>query len=251
MKYLSKYNESKIWNIIHNRDPLVDDEMVDTISDILISDAEIYELDYILDFTWRFRKSKNNVIVYFRDRNNRFFTLNEIRDMLFRIKDVCNSFGYSIDMEIPSEEDTLYSFQDFIKEFGGDELYRLKIIIYKEGKYDKKNESNSYEGLDEICSNLKDICTDITDEGKFDVFFLKGIRYGGYFQMMIHLKNHLDYDGFHLSEVVDVLDRIRDYLGDSRFGGMDAVAVGDPGRIRLKYIGGDDKLTNIRIMFRE
>ena len=67
--------------------------------------------------------------VYIKDNQNRFFGLEDIMDVLLRIKDYLKESDYSIDLGIPNSDDYL-DIDDFITEFSGEDLYHINIFIY-------------------------------------------------------------------------------------------------------------------------
>lgn len=116
------------------------------------------------------------------------------------------------------------------------------------------NESNE-ESIQDIIDNVKDICLDITD-GRFSVSFLRTkhastSRNAQVMTLIIALTDVRDYDGFTLSEVEEVLQRIYDYLTIRRFMGCSVLKVGETHRSAMKYITHDDRMSNIAIHFKE
>lgn len=67
--------------------------------------------------------------VYVKDNKDRLFRLEDIMDVLLRIKDYLEESDYSIDIGIPKSDDYL-DIDDFITEFSGEELYNINIYIY-------------------------------------------------------------------------------------------------------------------------
>jgi len=71
-----------------------------------------------------------------QDEEKRFFTLEEISDVLERLKTACdgnlniNKNKYEIELDWPNEMIYL-PFDEFIDEFSGEEFYNLDIYIYK------------------------------------------------------------------------------------------------------------------------
>jgi len=100
--------------------------------------------------------------------------------------------------------------------------------------------------------DIKEICYDITDYGRFQVDIRYNIRYSSInrkeekrWMILISLADHMDYDGFLLSEVEDTLMRIKSYLGLGRFIGCDVLLVGEQDRLPLNYISDEDRKNNI------
>lgn len=85
------------------------------------------------------------------------------------------------------------------------------------------------EGVD--ADDLRDICLDITDYGKFHAS-VNTIYTGGVQKhyVLISLSDVRDYDGFTFGEVKDVLLRLKDFLGKN-YGGCSALISGDPERV--------------------
>lgn len=120
---------------------------------------------------------------------------------------------------------------------------------------------------DEVSKDIKEICYDLTDLDRFSVDIRRITSYtsragkeantSGLFFLplefrwviFISLKNHLDYDGFLLSEVEDVLMRIKSYLGEERFLGFEVIKVGEPHKSAMKYVTDEDRLTSLFIYY--
>lgn len=118
------------------------------------------------------------------------------------------------------------------------------------------NESNE-ESIQDIIDDIKDICLDITD-GRFRVSFMNtqstiSDKHGNaqVMTLIITLTDVRDYDGFTLSEVEEVIQRIYDYLTIRRFMGCSVLKVGEIHRSAMKYITHDDRMSNIAIHFKE
>ena len=74
-------------------------------------------------------KGEDCLRVYIKDNQNRSFGLDDIMDVLLRIKDYLKESDYSIDLGIPNSDDYL-DIDNFMKEFSGEELYNLNIFIF-------------------------------------------------------------------------------------------------------------------------
>ena len=100
---------------------------------------------------------------------------------------------------------------------------------------------------DVIKKDIEEICYDITDYGKFRVNIAPNPqRYSkNRWIILISLADHMDYDGFLLSEVEDTLMRIKEYLGLGRFVNCEVLLVGEQNRLRLNYISDEDRKNNI------
>lgn len=59
----------------------------------------------------------------------------------------------------------------------------------------------------------------------------------------------MDYDGFLLSEVEDVLMRIKSYLGERRYFGCEVLKVGEPHKSAIRYVTDEDRLSRIFIYY--
>ena len=154
MKYLKTYES---WNtkVVELN---IDKELKETITDIVKSECDLDEVSYIIDFSNYYAKTGHYypaMIIYFRDTRNRFFRLRNFKDTLLRIKDVCDMFGYSLDAEIPSEDESQMSFDEFLSNFEHDELFRFRLSIYKI--------EESISESDEFRTIPKDIQQDIID----------------------------------------------------------------------------------------
>lgn len=118
------------------------------------------------------------------------------------------------------------------------------------------NESNE-ESIQDIESNIQDICNDITDDGRFSLKFMDKANFNRtgtvtiVRSLVIALSDVRDYDGFTIKEVEDVLQRIYNYLTIRRYLGSNVLKVGDMDRTATKHVTYDDRLTNLAIFFRE
>ena len=108
---------------------------------------------------------------------------------------------------------------------------------------------------DTVKKDIEEICYDITDYGRFKITtglrkvkpnYYKGrVEVPEQWYIHIALLDHLDYDGFLLSEVEDTLMRVKSYLGLGRFISCDVLLVGEQDRSRLNYISDEDRKNNI------
>jgi hypothetical protein len=153
-------------------------DIKDDIEDILLEltdyhiEYSITELKYYKDGI----KGEDCLRVYIKDNQDRFFRLEDIMDVLLRIKDYLKDSDYSIDLGIPNSDDYLY-IDYFMKEFSGEELYNLNIFIYENPRVSffkrKYNLTGSdifesrfvskFEELKEVISTIKDICQEFED----------------------------------------------------------------------------------------
>lgn len=104
--------------------------------------------------------------------------------------------------------------------------------------------------------DIEEICYDLTDYNRFNVDIIYNTSYSSRtgkeenrWVIFINLKNHLDYDGFLLSEVEDVLMRIKSYLGERRYAGCEVLKVGEPHKSAMKYVTDEDRLSSIFIYY--
>jgi hypothetical protein len=128
----------------------------------------------------------------------------------------------------------------------------FRKVFYAKVKQVKESEdSNEF-----VSKDIQEICYDLTDYNRFSV----DIRYNTTYSsrtgkdesrwvIFISLKNHLDYDGFLLSEVEDVLMRIKSYLGERRYLGCEVLKVGEPHKSAIRYVTDEDKLSSIFIYY--
>jgi len=153
-------------------------DIKDDIEDILLEltdyhiEYSVTELKYYKDGI----KGEDCLRVYIKDNQDRFFRLEDIMDVLLRIKDYLKDSDYSIDLGIPNSDDYLY-IDYFMKEFSGEELYNLNIFIYENPRVSffkrKYNLTGSdifesrfvskFEELKEVISTIKDICQEFED----------------------------------------------------------------------------------------
>lgn len=91
-----------------------------------------------------------------------------------------------------------------------------------------------FESLEEdtLISDLKYICLDIEDEGRFNCSIETYDKYTIGHYVIISLNDPRDYDGFTFGEVKDVILRLKDYLG-SRYGGCSALISGEVDRVQF------------------
>lgn len=108
---------------------------------------------------------------------------------------------------------------------------------------------------DTVKKDIEEICYELTDYGKFRVDIRQNVKYSRSafttgkeekeWVVIISLDDHMDYDGFLLSEVEDTLMRIKSYLGLGRFMRCDVLLVGEQDRKPLNYISDEDRKNNI------
>lgn len=91
--------------------------------------------------------------------------------------------------------------------------------------------------------DLRDICLDITDYGRFEASVNSIYTNGAHKNyVFIHLSDPRDYDGFTISEVKDVVIRLKEFLG-SHYGGCSLQMVGFIGRVDIE-IDNNDSIIN-------
>ena len=103
------------------------------IEDILL-ELEDYGIEYSTDDVKYYKDGINPhtcIRVYIKDKNNQFFRLDDIMDVLLRLNDYLKGMrgtDYSIDIGIPNSDD-YYPIDKFMEEFDGEELYHMNIFI--------------------------------------------------------------------------------------------------------------------------
>ena len=170
MRYIKTYEN---WdNVYQNQiSDKISDELKDTIIDIVKSECDLEEINYLVDFCNYNISGKDYpaLSVYFRDRRNRFFKIKYFKETLLRIKDVCQIYNYNIDCEIPSEDETQMSFDEFLNTFEHDEIFRMRIIIYKkelnESFEDRELRFKRYNLITDTVRTVNDIFLELEDEG--------------------------------------------------------------------------------------
>ena len=121
MRYLKTY---KLFESIDNNIKLnIEDILLEL--DLLHIEYDISELNYYKDGI----NPTDCLRVYIKDNQDRFFRLEDIMDVLLRIKEYLKESDYSIDIGIPNSDDYL-DIDNFMKEFSGEELYNINIFIY-------------------------------------------------------------------------------------------------------------------------
>jgi len=77
---------------------------------------------------------KNNFVdcirVAIKDGKDRLFRLDDIMDVLLRLKDYLKGTKYSIDIGIPNSDD-YHTMDKFMEEFRGEELYHIYLFIWR------------------------------------------------------------------------------------------------------------------------
>jgi hypothetical protein len=163
MRYLKSY---KLFESISS-------ELVADIEDILLELTD-YQIEYSVTELKYYKdgiKSEDCLRVYIKDNQDRFFRLEDIMDVLLRIKDYLKESDYSIDLGIPNSDDYL-DIDNFMKEFSGEELYNINIFIYNNPRISPFKRKytlfesrfvSKFEELKEIISTIKDICQEFKD----------------------------------------------------------------------------------------
>jgi hypothetical protein len=168
MKHLKSY---KLFESISTDIKADIEDMLLELTDYQI-EYNVTELKYYKDGI----KGEDCLRVYIKDNQDRFFRLEDIMDVLLRIKDYLKESDYSIDLGIPNSDDYL-DIDYFMKEFSGDELYNLNIFIYNnprisffKRKYTLTGNDifesrfvSKFEELKEVISTIKDICQEFKD----------------------------------------------------------------------------------------
>ena len=120
MKYLKKY---KIFEDKHS-------DVKSDIEDILL-ELEDYGIEYSTTDVKYYKDGINPstcIRVGIKDGKDRLFRLDDIMDVLLRLKDYLKKSNYSIDIGIPNSDDC-YPMDKFMKEFDGEELYHIYLFI--------------------------------------------------------------------------------------------------------------------------
>jgi hypothetical protein len=163
MRYLKSY---KLFESISS-------ELVADIEDILLELTD-YNIEYCTSYLKYYKdgiKGEDCLRVYIKDNQDRFFRLEDIMDVLLRIKDYLKESDYSIDIGIPNSDDYL-DIDNFMKEFSGEELYNINIFIYNNPRisFFKRKYTlfesrfvSKFEELKEVISTIKDICQEFKD----------------------------------------------------------------------------------------
>lgn len=161
MKYLRGFFESKSF----------DDDIVKDLHDICLELNDI-EIDFTISDRSYYLDSPSasdslcvkvpSIFISLQDFQLRFFTLDEIEPVIQRIRDYLNEIDntptgrFYIDLSIPNE-DCYLSVDSFYREFSGEEIYKLNIIIYRriqktteEVYYDSRKEVEGYVDANEI-----------------------------------------------------------------------------------------------------
>jgi hypothetical protein len=123
MRYLKRYNESKI---------VRDAEVRLDIQDILL-ELEDYLLEYSIKDVSYYKDGINPYNCFqvsIKDGKNQFFRLEEIMDVLLRLKEYLKMTKFSIDIGIPNSDDYC-PMDEFIEEFKGEELYHINLNIWR------------------------------------------------------------------------------------------------------------------------
>jgi hypothetical protein len=163
MKHLKSY---KLFESISTDIKADIEDMLLELTDYQI-EYNVTELKYYKDGI----KGEDCLRVYIKDNQDRFFRLEDIMDVLLRIKDYLKESDYSIDLGIPNSDDYL-DIDYFMKEFSGDELYNLNIFIYNNPRISPFKRKytlfesrfvSKFEELKEVISTIKDICQEFKD----------------------------------------------------------------------------------------
>ena len=163
MRYLKSY---KLFESVSADIKADIEDMLLELTDYQI-EYSVTELKYYKDGI----KGEDCLRVYIKDNQNRFFGLEDIMDVLLRIKDYLKESDYSIDLGIPNSDDYL-DIDNFMKEFSGEELYDINIFIYNNPRISPFKRKytlfesrfvSKFEELKEVISTIKDICQEFKD----------------------------------------------------------------------------------------
>ena len=128
MKYIHYIRES------------IDDNIKLDIKDIAIELVD-YGFDYETKDCKYYKDGEHDYecfAIEIKDSKERFFRLEDLSEVLLRIRDYVKNTNYSIDIGIP-KDDTYLSLEDFIEEFEGEELYEMEIYIYDNRRHTMKH----------------------------------------------------------------------------------------------------------------
>jgi hypothetical protein len=139
MKYLKEYNKfnENVCQLKESEDFLSNIKY--DINDILLELSD-YGIEYSTQDVTYYKDSgyKNPhtcIRVSIKDGKDRFFRLDDIMDVLLRLKDYLKETEYSIDMSMFCENypnsDDYHPMDVFMDEFSGEELYHMYIFIYQ------------------------------------------------------------------------------------------------------------------------
>jgi hypothetical protein len=163
MRYLKSY---KLFESVSADIKTDIEDMLLELTDYQI-EYSVTELKYYKDGI----KGEDCLRVYIKDNQDRFFRLEDIMDVLLRIKDYLKESDYSIDLGIPNSDDYL-DIDNFMKEFSGEELYNINIFIYNNPRISPFKRKytlfesrfvSKFEELKEVISTIKDICQEFKD----------------------------------------------------------------------------------------
>jgi len=102
------------------------------IEDILL-ELEDYEIEYSTTDVKYYKDGINPhtcIRVAIKDGKDRLFRLDDIMDVLLRLKDYLKGTKYSIDIGIPNSDD-YHTMDKFMEEFRGEELYHIYLFIWR------------------------------------------------------------------------------------------------------------------------
>ena len=163
MRYLKSY---KLFESVSADIKADIEDMLLELTDYQI-EYSVTELKYYKDGI----KGEDCLRVFIKDNQDRFFRLEDIMDVLLRIKDYLKESDYSIDLGIPNSDDYL-DIDNFMKEFSGEELYNINIFIYNNPRISPFKRKytlfesrfvSKFEELKEVISTIKDICQEFKD----------------------------------------------------------------------------------------
>jgi hypothetical protein len=128
MKYLYKFES---YDDQFGKFKSENSELIDEIKDILLDceDVEIKSTFWICKYYVTKKNPVDSIRIILQDTQNRYFKIEQIQPILGRIKTVTELEGFTINLDIPSEDIEL-PFNSFIEEFNGEELFRLGMFIY-------------------------------------------------------------------------------------------------------------------------
>lgn len=108
------------------------ESIIDVISDICLEFNEV-EIDYSIRTNIHYYQDGISgcdcIMISLKDNQQRFFTIDDIKDIILRLKDYLFGSNWHIDFGFPTD-DTYLPLEDFLIEFAGEEMYDLNIYIY-------------------------------------------------------------------------------------------------------------------------
>ena len=204
MRYLKTY---RLFESIDNNIKLnIEDILLEL--DLLNIEYDISELNYYKDGI----NPTDCLRVYIKDNQDRLFRLEDIMDVLLRIKQYLKESDYSIDIGIPNSDDYL-DIDYFMEEFSGEELYNINIFIYNNPRisFSKRKytvDKDIFEAKKEV-SNLKFTLQPKKKGAKTDTY---NVNKDG--QVIGQIKWYSRMRGYGFLPTPDCNDEIKEFIKD-------------------------------------